>query len=111
MCLVHTPKAASTTDKPVEYLHNQYLDGYTIGGAANAGRNSLRIDLSSPTAAGVTPAPGAPARPVAAAPIPGAPANPTLPVRGNTPLNFGPGTVAPTVGGSLAGSVPNTRIR
>jgi hypothetical protein len=112
MCMMSTPKTPDTTAKPVEYLHNQYLDGYTIGSAQTRGRNSLRVDLASPTGSGVqtAPAPSGTPAPKTTSPIPGAPVNPTTPVRSG-PITLGPGIVSPTVGGALAGTIPGMRTR
>jgi hypothetical protein len=95
MCMSSTP-TAPVEDKPVEYLHNPFLDGATINGAgATQGRNSLRIDLATPTASGVAPAP----TPGNAAPFMGNP-------RPTQPLLQSAGMVVPTIGGSLAGTLP-----
>jgi hypothetical protein len=95
MCMSSTP-TAPVENKPVEYLHNPFLDGVTIGGAGTTqGRNSLRIDLAAPTASGVAPAPTG----GNAAPFMGDP-------RPTQPLLPSPGMVVPTIGGSLAGTLP-----
>lgn len=91
MCMASTP-TIDTTPKPVEYLHNPYLDGITIGTGATRGRNSLRVDLGTPNnapAAGAQPAPS---------PTSGGQMRPM-------PIST-PGMVIPTIGGSAAGSLP-----
>lgn len=83
MCLVHAPSASTPTVTP-QYLHNPYLDGASMGGlGANQGRNSLRTDLGTAGAAGLSTAPSGNASP------------------GMTLSQ--PGTVVPTVGGAMAG--------
>lgn len=98
MCMSSAPTAPQE-NKPVEYLHNKYLDGYTIAGTgATQGRNSLRVDLNSPTQSGVaTPSPTTPTTNVAA--------TDPLTRRTTQPLLPSPGMVVPTIGGSLAGTI------
>lgn len=42
------PQIVNQPQKPVVYMRNNYLDGLGIN-AEQSGRNSLRIDLGSPT--------------------------------------------------------------
>src|SRR5690349_17792487 len=106
MCLGGAP-SAKNEDKPVEYLHNKYLDGYTIAGAGvTKGRNDLRIDLGAPTSSGVNTATAPVAQPPVTTPRPMAgPTNPTL------KLLPSPGMVVPTIGGSLAGTLPGVAVK
>ena len=99
MCMGGAPSAPAE-NKPVEYLHNSFLDGYTIAGTGTTqGRNSLRIDLAAPTSSGVNPAPTTPA----VTPLPVA-ANPLF-RKTSQSLLPSPGMVVPTMGGALAGTL------
>jgi hypothetical protein len=53
-----TPKPKKVKEKPVQYLRNPFLDSLSIGN--DAGRNSLRIDLGSPSSSVARPFEGTP---------------------------------------------------
>lgn len=103
MCLVHTPGAPAPPPPPT-YLHNPYLDGAAMGGGLNKGRNSLvtfgngAMPAASTGAASPRPMMG----PGTSLPSPNA--GVTMPA-GMGLMMGQPGTVVPTVGGVMAGSM------
>jgi hypothetical protein len=61
MCTSKQPKPqpvqTQAPNKPVQYLHNPWVDGLGIMGSATRGRNSLRIDPGSTPRVPVTTTP------------------------------------------------------
>jgi hypothetical protein len=103
MCLSSSP-TAPVENKPVEYLHNSFLDGATIQGAGNTtNRNSLRNDLTAPKASGAATTP-----PVSASPGFGLGA-PLISTSSTAPPPS-PGIVIPTIGGALAGTIGGVAV-
>lgn len=96
MCMSSTPSTAAPATSTPEYLHNPFLDGATIAGAGfTRGRNSLVVDPTTPpSGAGVQ------------SPM----INPAMSGVPNTkaPALVSAGTVIPTIGGSMAGALPNS---
>jgi len=115
MCM-SSPHIPSQNNTPVEYLHNSYLDKGMIGQGFTTGRNQLRIDLNQTRSAGINPTAGIQARPGVTSPGTTVPA---FNQPGQSPLTqpgLGitvptPGTVTPTVGGALAGTLPGVIAR
>lgn len=96
MCMSSTPSTAAPATTTPEYLHNPFLDGATIAGAGfTRGRNSLVVDPTTPpSGAGVQTPSFNPA-------LMGTPAT-------TQPALVSAGTVIPTIGGSMAGALPNS---
>lgn len=85
MCTAKAPKVKTPDEKPVEILHNPFLDGtYGVSGL-RVGRRALRIDPSSgaTTGSGVNTPGGGPSGLVTA------PFQPPPPVRIPRPVNNG----------------------
>lgn len=118
MCILSKTPSAPAPPPPPQYLHNPYLDGASMGTGLNKGRNSLvtspisaGLNASGPSGPGISPSnPGPLPRPGLGTPV--AP-NAGLTMAAGTqspgpqiPMVAGqPGSVVPTVGGVLAGTM------
>lgn len=118
MCFVSTPSVSNTNTPPPQFLHSMLLDGMnnqgtgsTMGraqlvnqensGALNAptATTGAQSGVQVPTVHSGTQAPGAVGAPVTST-------NPVASAGSGGSPTLAPGTVVPTVGGSMAGAVP-----